>query len=192
MHKLHNVRHIYIFNILVLSQQLCSQIYHTLGTNGLYSQFATLINNCTQWGKNVMRLKYRAMRLLIISFKTVPNGLNTCITAFIRTSWTLGKLIFDHRFFWISMTVSKWLVPSDDGFQEAMITISCLHKISAGNKSSKFCIDQANWGTNFSPTLVCVVITNPLICHSILLHFPPFWVKLGSGLWWSSLPSENA
>jgi len=46
-----------------------------------------------------MRVKYRAMSLLITSVKTVPNGLNTYITAFIQTLGTLRKLIFGHRFF---------------------------------------------------------------------------------------------
>lgn len=35
--------HIYFFSILIIPHQLCSQTYHTLWTNGLYIQFATLI-----------------------------------------------------------------------------------------------------------------------------------------------------
>jgi len=47
-----------------------------------------------------MRLKYKtAMSLLIISFKTVPSGLNTHVTAFIKILGKLRKLIFGHRFF---------------------------------------------------------------------------------------------
>ena len=141
--------HTHIFNMLIIPQQLCSQTYHTSWTNRLYIQFATLITTVHR-RKKVMRLKYRAMSLLIIFFKTVPNGLNTYITAFIQTLGTLGKLIFGYRFFWISMGVSKWLVHRDDSFQKVRLTISSLHKISAGNQLSEFCLNQANWGKLFS------------------------------------------
>jgi len=49
------------------------------------------------------------------------------------------------------MTVSKWLVPSDDGFQKARLTISCLHKILAGSQSYKLCLNQATEAQTFLP-----------------------------------------
>jgi len=50
------------------------------------------------------------------------------------------------------MTVPKWLVPGDDGFQKARLTISCLHKFQQENNRPSFAtIRQAEAQTFLPP-----------------------------------------